>query len=104
MHLDKDYHLLILNLFSHNLQLFQLSSVQATVDAREPIRNLLHKVHEGARFMYRVPDCDRHPSCVNSSTRGRGGWKVIPRALQKEMITKPVLYTRLIRWSGLHAA
>lgn len=37
MHLDKDYHLLILNLFSHNLQLFQLSSVQATVDAREPI-------------------------------------------------------------------
>lgn len=55
MHLDKDYHLLILNLFSHNLELFQLSSVQATVDAREPIRNLLHKVHEGARFMYRVP-------------------------------------------------
>lgn len=41
MHLDKDYHLLILNLFSHNLQLFQLSSVQATLDAREPIRNLL---------------------------------------------------------------
>lgn len=53
--------------------------------------------------MYRVPDCDRHPSCVNSLTRGRGGWKVIPRALQKEMITKPFFYTRLIRWSGLHS-
>lgn len=44
MHLEKDYNLLILNLFSHNLQLFQLSSVQATVDTRGPIRNLLHKV------------------------------------------------------------
>lgn len=54
MHLDKDYHLLILNLFSHNLQLFQLSSVQATVDAREPIRNLLHKVHEGARIVFQI--------------------------------------------------
>lgn len=44
MHLEKDYNLLILNLFSHNLQLFQLSSVQATVDTRGPIRNLLHMV------------------------------------------------------------